>query len=222
MLLIISPSKKNARAVSDTFHHMSILSYGATPHEGLSEISGLYRAVLILHPESFPDVIDYVSRLKSYNSALPIFALTERPPALIYSELFDGIFTRHTFTPALAEKIISYADENRLARIGDYFLAGFDASRNLVGVNYFYTKIKLTKTEAMILRYLIRSYPVPQSAENILKYAFRQARAPEASSIRTHMSLMNKKFSETIGRRMIVNEPGEGYRILTPELSKIS
>ena len=221
MLLIIGQSKRTARAVSDTFHHMSILSYGATPHEALSEVSDVYRAVLILYPEGFPDITDYVTRIKSYNSCLPIFGLTAEAPPSHYPDLFDGVFTRAEFTPALAERIIRYAEENRLARIGDYFLAGFDASRNIVGVNYFYTKINLTKTEAMILRYLIRSYPVPQSANDILKYAFRQSRQPDPASIRTHLSLMNKKFENTIGRKMVVHEPGEGYRIITPELSKI-
>ena len=71
MLLIISQSKRLAKSVQETFYYMSILSYGATPHEALSEVSGLYRAVLIINPESFPDINDYVLRLKSYNTALP-------------------------------------------------------------------------------------------------------------------------------------------------------
>ena len=72
----------------------------------------------------------------------------------------------------------------------------------------------------MILRYLIRSYPVPQNAERILKYAFKPTRAPEAASIRTHLSIMNKKFEKSIGRKMISLEPHRGYIILTPEYIK--
>ena len=120
----------------------------------------------------------------------------------------------------MAERIIDYANKNSLAKIGDYYLAGFDASNHTIGVNYFYTKIGLTKTEAMILRYLIRSYPIPQSADKILKYAFKPSRAPEAASIRTHLSLMNKKFESTIGRKMVILEPHRGYIILTPEYIK--
>lgn len=220
MLLIISQSKKIARSVAETFHYMSILSYGATPHEALSEVSDLYRAVLILNPNSFPDIMDYVNRIRSYKSDLPIFAILEDEAPPHYPDIFDGCFRRPSFTPALAEKIINYANECNRASIGDYYLAGFDASSSTIGVYYFHTKVNLTKTEAMILRYLIRGYPIPQRAESILKYAFKPSRAPEAASIRTHLSLMNKKFEERIGRKMIALEPGRGYIILTPEYLK--
>lgn len=220
MLLIISKSRRTARSISETFHYMSILSYAATAHEALSEISPLYRAVLIVNPEGFPDINDYVTRIKSYKSDMPVFALTESATPSYYPDVFDGVFTRPSFTPALAEKIISYANENSRARIGDYYLGGFDASSSTVGVNYFYTKVNFTKTEAMILRYLIRSYPVPQRADKIIKYAFRHSRAPEPASIRTHLSIMNKKMESCIGRRLITLEPGQGYFIMTPEYEK--
>lgn len=222
MLLIISQNKKIARSISDTFHYMSILSYAATPHEALSEVSELYRAALIVAPEGFPDINDFVSRIKAYKSDIPVFALTESAPPLHYSDIFDGIFTKPHFTPALAEKIINYANENNYASIGDYYLGGFDASSSTVGVNYFYTRVGLTKTEAMILRYLIRSYPVPQNAQSILKYAFKPSRMPEPSSIRTHISIMNKKLENTIGKRLITLEAGKGYFIMTPEYAKIA
>lgn len=220
MLLIISTNKKTARSVSDTFHYMSILSYAATPHEGLSEVSELYRAALIINPESFPDINDYVVRIKKYKSDLPVFALCEGDAPTYYPDIFDGIFTKPSFTPALASKIIDYANQHSYAKIGDYYLAGFDASSSTVGVNYFDTRINMTKTEAMILRYLIRSYPVPQKADNILKYAFKPSRSPEPASIRTHISIMNKKLDESIGRRMIILEPTKGYMITTPEYAK--
>lgn len=217
MLLIISQNNKIARSVSDTFHYMSILSYAATPSEALSEVSDLYRSVLIINPETFPDINDYVLRIKRYKSDLPIFAITNGEAPSYYADIFDAVFTKPDFTPALAERIIDFANESNRAKIGDYYLAGFDASSHTLGVFYFHTKLNLTKTEAMILRYLIRSYPVPQRPENILKYAFKPSRAPEVTSIRTHLSLMNKKFEECIGRKMIALEPHKGYIIMTPE-----
>ena len=124
-------------------------------------------------------------------------------------------------TPALASKIIEYSRLNSKESIGDYRLAGFDASCDVVGVNYFFQKVNLTKTEAMILRYLIRSYPIPQKSEDILKYAFKASRLPDKSSIRTHISIMNKKFVSHLGDKMIVSVSHDGYRILTPEFAKI-
>ena len=220
MLLIISQNKKMARGISEAFHYMSILSYGTTPHEALSEISGIYRAVLIINPSAFPDINDYVARIKTYKGDIPVFAITDSAAPTVYSDIFDVVFDNAQFTPALAQKIIDFANKNNLARIGDYYLGGFDACSNTLGVHYFHTPLSLTKTEAMILRYLIRSYSVPQKADNILKYAFKPSRSPEATSIRTHLSLMNKKLEQCIGRRMISLEPNKGYVILTPEYIK--
>jgi hypothetical protein len=221
MLLIISQSKKDAASVADTFHYMSILAYAATQHEALSEVSDLYRAALILNPERFADIIDYVKRIKSYKSDLPVFALTTSDPPSYYPDVFDGCFAIPTFTPALARNIIEYANENNRARIGDYYLAGFDASSHNLGVNYFYDNVSFTKTEAMILRFLIRKYPLPTSGKEIVKYAFRSSRAPEASSVKTHISLMNRKLEKEIGKRMFRSVPKKGYIIITPEYEKI-
>ena len=221
MLLIISQTKKDAVSIADTFHFMSILAYAATHHEALSEVSDMYRAALILNPEKFPDIMDYVRRIRSYRSDIPIFALTSSYPPPYFPEIFDGCFTLPTFTPALARQIIEYANENNRAKIGDYFLAGFNASSHNLGVNYFYDKLSLTKTETMILRYLIRKYPLTASSDEIIKYAFRSTRAPEASSVKTHISLMNKKFEGQIGKRMIEFVPKKGYIIITPEKERI-
>ena len=221
MLLIISQSKKLAKTVEETFHYMSILAYAATPHEALSEVSGIYRAALIINPDAFPDINDYVTRLKSYKSDLPVFALTDNEGKPFYADVFDGVFTKNSLTPRLASKIINYANENNRAKIGNYRLAGFDASSNIVGVRYFDRQVDLTKTEAMILRYLICVYPVPQTADKIVKYAFKSSRTPEIASIRTHISIINKKLNDSIGKKMIVHATGKGYLILTPEYEKI-
>lgn len=218
MLLIINSSKKLARSVSDTFYFMGILSYGATPGEALSEISTLYRAVLIISPEELPDAMDYVTRLKAYNSDIPIFAVCAQNFPLSYHDIFDRVFTKAVYTPALSQKIVEYANQNQYLGIGDYRLAGINASWDYLGVSCFGQKLKLTKTEAMILRFLIRSYPLPVNAQSILKYAFRPGRAPEAASIRTHISAMNKKHQAIFDRKLITLMPHEGYVVYTPEL----
>ena len=75
MVLIINTSKKQAQSVSDIFYYMGIISCFATPKEAFSEISDLYRAVIVLNPESFPDIEDFVTKIKSYASSVPIFAI---------------------------------------------------------------------------------------------------------------------------------------------------
>ncbi len=217
MLLIINPSKKVSRSVCETLYYMGILSYGATPPEGLSEISALYKAVLIISPEEFPDIADYITRLKRYKSDIPIFGVCGKEHAVIYKDIFDEVFSKPTFSASLAKKIIFYANRNKYAKIGDYRLAGIDASIDCPSPAYFSNKVKLTKTETMILRFLMRSYPLAMKSTDILKYAFRPTRRPEPASVRTHISSINKKFETQAKRRMITQVPHEGYLILTPE-----
>ena len=216
MILIISPSNRIAKDISEIFHYMSILSYGTTPKEGLSEISTLYKAVLIAEPSSFADIKDYTKRIHAYSSALPVYAITQNEYEQT-DEIFDFVYSKTVFSTTVAVDIVNRLNAEHNAKVGMYKLAGFDASYNILGVSYFFDSIKLTKTESMILRYLIRCYPLPQNAKDILKYSFKHSRAPEEYSIKTHISSMNKKFFSLTGRKMIELIPSKGYIIITPE-----
>ena len=206
--------------IAEIFYFMGYLTHGTTPHGALSEISTLYRAVIIAEPESIPDIEDYLSRLRGYSSSVPIFAICQSEPEVRYRSLFGTVFKNGTFSPTLAASISEYLDERGLEVMGDYRLAGIDASVTRTGVYYFSTRLGLTKTEVMILRFLIRSYPIPRDTQTVLKYAYRPTRCPETAGVRTHISIMNKKFRELTGRNLIASLPGRGYVILTPEIAE--
>lgn len=214
MILIINRSKKNGRRLSEMFHYMGILSFAATPTEALSELSPIYKAIIIASPETLPDCKEYISRINSYVRDIPIFALTDAaaPGFNIY---FDEIFRAGAYTANMLKKIRELLDADSP---GIYKLAGINASSSLNTSRYFNTALPLTKTENMIVRVLIKFYPNPTSAKKILKYAFKQSKLPELSSIRTHVSVINKKFRNIAGRNLIISESGSGYKILTPEL----
>jgi len=218
MILIIDKSRKNAISVADMFFYMGILAKATTVGESFSEISDIYRAVIILSPETLPDTEDYVKRLHSYNLTVPIFAVGEPDKRL--SNLFAGIFPVGTYASSIMAKILEYTLNNSLPQPGDYKLAGIDLSCDLSTPTYFWTPLPLTKTEAMIVKYLIRTYPRPTTAEEILKYAYRQSRTPEVSNIRTHVSIINKKFRNLANRNLIEMSFGKGYRVLTPEVAE--
>ena len=55
--------------------------------------------------------------------------------------------------------------------------------------------------------------------EDILRYAYRESKYPEVSNIRTHISIINKKFRNLSNRNLIEMTFGTGYRILTPEVA---
>ena len=101
--------------------------------------------------------------------------------------------------------------------VGCYSLAGIDAGCDLPRPKFFENELKLTKTEAMILRYLIRIYPRRAGAKEILLHAFKSGAKPEPASVRTHISVMNKKFKAEYSRAVVSSSEEGGYTVLTPE-----
>ena len=218
MVLIVNRRKRDANSISEIFHFMGILSHGVTPNEALAEISLLYRAVIIMEPNTLPDACDFVAKLRSYASEVPIFALCDDLDTLNHVQIFNGTYKFSGYSSILAYNIAEYSKENSLSYIGDYRLAGINAMCDAKSVTYFDREIPLTKTETMILRFLIRAYPLPMPAEKIVKYAFRPSRSPESASIRTHICSINKKFRAKTERNLVTLAPKEGYIVITPEV----
>ena len=220
MILIIDKQKKIATSLSDAFFNMGILARGCTPNEALSEISEIYRAAIITSPELLADTREFTERMRSYASGVPLFAVVSQEDKEEFSPLFASVFTKGSYASRIADEIIKYADENSLPVPSSYTLAGIDASSDLSSPTYFWTALPFTKTETMILRFLIRSYPTPVSAERILSYSYRPSRMPDIANVRTHVSIMNKKFRAITGRNIIEPVFSSGYRLLTPELAE--
>lgn len=216
MILIINNNRKDAQRLSEMLYFMGVVSYAATPTEALSEFSIGYSAALIMNPNTLADKEDFVSRLRKYAN-LPIFALSDTHDA-VDSLIFEGVIK----WPSYASKILSYLTDFCASRgfraPGTYKLAGIDASVNLTTPIYFSKALSFTKTELMILRTLIVTYPTPINAFVILKYAFKPNGKPDIQNVRTHISVMNKKFRSIANRNLTVLTPRAGYRILTPEI----
>ena len=216
MILIIDTNKRRADSISDIFYYMGILSRAVTPKEAFAEISPLYRAVIISDPSSFPDIKDFKERLSSYSSA-PLYSLSEMPESDAQGDLFRISFRENSYSSTIAASIADDLKAQKLPVIGTYRLAGIDASCD-VRATALDSALPFTKTELMILRYLIASYPTPQSAKKILKYAFKPGRAPDISGIRTHISVMNKKFRQLMNKTLVISLPEKGYVVATPEI----
>ena len=215
MILVISRTKSHAATLAEMFNIMGILSYPATPSEALSEISISYRAAIIISPDALPEPRDFFARLRRYHSGIPLFGISDTQKD--YGVL-DLVFRKGTKASELAYEISEYQKKRDLPIIGDYRLAGIDAVASERDITYFDTVLPFTKTEAMILRYLMRVYPSPMSAKDILKHALRPSRSPDEASIRTHVSKMNLKFRKFSGRNIIYHAEKIGYTVLTPEL----
>ena len=218
MLLIIHNEKRKARAINDLMYHRGILSDIAAPHEVIGSIHNACRAIVFMEPNNIPDVEDLVEKIRIYNTGVPIFSLKSATSSDFSDSIFDSIIRVDAGSSAMIYEIVSYQKKHNLPITSCYRLAGINASCQTNTVTVFDKPVKLTKTETMILRYLIAAYPGPRDTRNILHYAFKPLGKPEPTSIRTHVSLINKKFKALRNRPIIINIPGEGYVIGTPEI----
>ncbi len=217
MILVVSKSKRYSDRIAEMLNIAGYLAYGATASQAINEISPRYRAIILLTdsqtiPTPFGAVI---SACAAPALKIPVFSIGEFPDPRIAE-----VFPAGASLSSVIKRVIRYLVINEKPVIGKYKCAGFDASSDSSRVMYFDKEIRLTKTEKMILRFLTRYYPLPASANEIIKYAVRPSRSPEPSSIRTHISMMNKKIKASIGRPMIEFCDKEGYIIITPERKK--
>ena len=217
MILIISKSMKTGNALADAFKYMGIVARAETPHKATSEISPLYRLVIIVDPGDLPDEREYIKSLRSYLSTVPIMALTDKD--ISDTSLYELTDRKSTTASGLYKSIRTFFDTSRKFPPGEYLLLGLDASVTSRFVTNLNTVIPLTKTERMVLRTLIRSYPIPMNPQRILKYAFSQSKCPDPTSIRTYVCAINKKFHKRFERKIIISLDG-GYVILTSELAR--
>ncbi len=214
MVLFISRSKKTATTAASLFRKLQIVSYGATPTEALTEISPIYHAAVIMDPEELPDHKDFIKRLRAYERDIPIFALTDRPDLLPSPELFGVVESNGVGSADFACKIIEYLISHSKKPVGAYRLAGFESLCDRPYTSFYDIRMPFTKTEAMIIRYLICAHPTPSDAKTILKYAFPPSDKPEPSTVRTHVYSINKKFSSMFPSiDFIIHIPKEGYKI---------
>ena len=217
MILIINKSRKDAESLAAAFRYMGVVARGETPEHACAQLSPQYRIILIDEPRSLPDEYEYIIRLRSYISDIPIIALTENADLL--KSQYEATAKRSATAAQLYRTICDIC--NKIGRYppGEYMLAGINASVQQGFVTYFSEPVPLTKTERLILRFLIRAYPSPITPKAILKHAFSQAKSPEVSSIKTHVCSINGKFKRHINRNLIVSLDG-GYVVMTPMLAK--
>lgn len=214
MLLIIDSTQSGARTAADIFNFMGVVSYGTTPSHASAEFNNRHRAILFIHPELMTCPKEIVELARTYSLDIPIFAILDDCNNSELIPLFDKVFPDGLISSKIVYDILTYQTNKGNGAIGTYRLAGIEASVHNGKTTYFDIPITLTKTETMVLRYLIASFPIARKAQDILKYAFRCGKAPEPSSIRAHISAINKKFMEISERYIISSERGEGYKIL--------
>ena len=215
MILVVDKSKKRADTVGEILYYMGILSSVKTPKDALCPDTK-YRAIVVIEPGEIINPEQLVKGMRSFYGNIPIIALYKEKEQVSKDADFDAALPFDIYSSVLIKRIAEICISRGLDTPGRYTLMGIDASCNLQRPKLYDTPLPFTKTETMILRFLMLSYPKSQSAKNILKFAYKEKRRPELSGVRTHICIINRKFRELKGRNLIESVPEKGYLILTP------
>ena len=209
MLLIVSKNLREAVNFSDMLNFMGVLSLSVTPEEFSHEYTKFYRGIIVLSS----DKIDDEKWHEFCTKDVPIFAVGSE-----YKNKNMGIFLSEKLSASeIFESVRNYCESKNIIAPGEYKNHFLDVSLDKKCAEYFGYKIPVTKTEIMILRALLSFYPKPVNAHEILKVAFRKNREPDVASVRTHISIINKKAIKNSGRKLILNIDNQGYRISKKE-----
>ncbi len=199
MIAIIDNDRLRRQSICEMLHYMGILSVGA---EGAAcETLPPHCSALLFASEGAID-----TGVIRCEGDIPRYAVSE-----YYVPEVRVCFSSGQSIAEIISAIRADMRHRGERCIGEYTLGALDASAERGGVSYLGVPVRLTRTEAMVLRYLMLTYPRAASAEDILKYAFRAARLPEVSSVRTHVSIMNKKFKGAVGEALILPSDAGGY-----------
>lgn len=220
MLLIIDTKARRGESYADSFWWMGVLAIHDKPIDALSKISPAVGAVLIVEPTTLPDAKEYVGRIRALCRSVPVFALSTTP--LSDPTLFADVFRPDGYTSTYLSRMRDAAAMAGVRPVGVYRLFGMDISCTEDAIRYKRKTVAITKTEAMILRYLFLSYPARASARQILLHAYRRDKHPDRAAVRAHVCALNQKLAPLLGYRVIDSERGEGYRVVTPPSAPVS
>lgn len=225
--LFIDKSKKNSRAHAAAMRDMGMLAYGCSIREAFSEIGAKYRAIVLTSPLAISDPCDYADRLRAL-SGIPVFAMYSDKDNVplsgeteyIYKKAFDKVLNYSSPDANFVYEMALYCKSIGKQIPGDYRLAGICAVADMPSVRYFNDEVRLSKTEKLVLRYFIRTYPTISSSIDVSKYVFDFKDDGFSSRVRTHISSINRRVKSACGRKCIENVRGRGYAIITPILKE--
>jgi hypothetical protein len=220
MLMIVSSKRSRADTIADMIRRTGVLCYPVTTGEVIGELCPAYRAILVVEPQGMCDAESFVKNVRKYNSKIPIYACYEEKDFKALP-CFNRSFSTKTYNTTLVSALAEGCFLSGQKIVGSYKLCAIDASADLSEVKFFDTPIKLTKTEQMILRLLIRTYPTPVKPKYMIKHLYKPTVAPEEACIRAHVCSINKRFYSLAEGNLIRPIGREGYVIYTPELREI-
>jgi len=205
ILLLDNTESVRADTLREMLYFIGIISQRTSSIRDLPFPASAFSAVVILCPLTAGELLE----IKKIYGKNRIFCFGNVIADDEITKLKEG-----TFASELIYEIRSVQGRAGQKPVGEYRIKELDASVTRDGVYFEGRKISFTKTEIMILRSLIALYPRPLTQGELLNAAFRGARTPEISNIRTHICVMNKKFRALTAKRLISQAELSEYSLI--------
>lgn len=208
MILLIDCDGGTARAAFGFFRYYGIPSERLDSADALLKADKHYSCAVLCGAEHI-DIDGYIKALRTALAEVPILAITDKCASV-------RIFNR-------ADGCLTFADGSLPCRINDILIKRgqpsiFEYKREGVSVDASCilsvkgkASLRLTKTEAMLMRLLTDLYPTPISAEYAVACIYPEEKRPAPAVIRTHICAINKQVEELVGLPLIRSVPREGY-----------
>jgi hypothetical protein len=208
MILIISNDTKRAESYVSSLGYMGYIAEAVEAKYAQHRFCPSVHACVLADLNDSRECAALCLSIRENSPDIPIFALC---PSV---QLLPSAVTLPTGITA-PDLIKALRVPN--SKIGRYNGAGLDLDPSSIEPTYFLDPISLTHTELQILRFLLLYFPFAQSAERIVKYCFNPHKRPMPSSIRAHISKINKIFNASYGHPIIKALVGVGYTLIPPE-----
>ena len=202
MILVINDNLGLCESITEMFRIYGMPCYGTTIADAMKEPANLYSHLLIPEPYTSTDIEETVKNLRSKFPDSPIFKVGI--PQADESNIFDAIIFpkkgKCGIVLGIVNLVLDYLGSKK------YSIGNLKVSAEQTCIFYKEKTVNITKTESLILRCLILTFPSGCQKEDILKYCFRRGSYTEVSAIRTHICSINKKFQAAIGEKLILSE----------------
>ena len=208
MILLIDCDGTTARAIAGFFRYYGIPTERLGAKEACEFSKGSYTCAILCGADH-SDRDGFIAKVHTALGECPTFIIADRFSS---AELSDGTYGRFV----LADGSLPFRINDSLQKSGRRSLFYYEREGVCLDCGGTLSvkgkaSIRLTKTEAMLMRLLIDTYPTPICAERAVGCVYPDEKRPEPSVIRTHVCAVNKRVEGLVGLPLIRSVPHEGY-----------
>ena len=219
-MLGIIANDKNHKIIKDAqriLYHARMHTLILSPEDLSLSFAYPLRGLVILHPETIPDLEGTVNNLRERFPSLPLALFyrktNERGNLYTYRRLADFVYDDNVEANALIDDLFS-AYEERGGKTPARIVGGLFMERDRKYANIYGFATPYTQIEWMLLYYLLQIHPRAASVSELAAVCFQPGHEINERNVVSRISQINCKTKEYFPAcKMIEHVRGIGYRL---------